>query len=83
MKKKKKMILFVFTCWPGRPSVIVETVHFIGLSDVQLVAFRDFLEVCALVECTAETGLPHGGVGFIPPLPVFTFVHSPGLDVKK
>lgn len=59
-----------------------DTVDFIGFSDVQLVAFRDLLEVCALVECTAETGLPHGGVSFIPPLPVLSLVDSPGLNVK-
>lgn len=61
---------------------MMDKVDFIRFCDVQLIAFRDLLEICALVECTAKTGLPHGGVCFIPPLPVFAFVHSPGLDVK-
>lgn len=61
---------------------MLDKVDFIGLSDVQLVAFRDLLEVCALVECAAETGLPHGRVSFIPPLPVLALVHSPGLNVR-
>lgn len=61
---------------------MMDKVDFIGFGDVQLVAFRDLLEVCALVEGTAETGLPHGGVSFIPPLPVLALVDSPGLSVK-
>lgn len=61
---------------------MLDQVDFIGFSNVKLVAFRDLLEVCALVECTAQTGLPHGGVSFVPPLPVLSLVHSPGLNVK-
>lgn len=64
------------------PVVLLDAIDFIWLSDVQLVAFRDLLEVCALVECTAEAGLPHGGVSFIPSLPVFALIHSPGLNGK-
>jgi len=61
---------------------VLDKVDFIWLSDVQLVAFRDLLEVCALVECTAEAGLPHGGVGPIPPLPVLALVYGPGLKYR-
>lgn len=72
----------MFTCWSGRPAVVLDKVDFIGFSDVQLVAFWDLLEVCALVECTAETGLPHGGVSFVPPVPELALVYSPGLNGK-
>lgn len=57
----------------------MDTVDLVGLSDVQLVAFRDLLEVGAFVESTSEPGLPHGGVGFVPALPELAFINSPGL----
>lgn len=77
--KSNRQYLFVFT---GCCVVGPDAVHFIGLGDVQLVACGDLLEVGALVECAAETGLPHGGVVLVPPLPVFALVHGPGLDGK-
>lgn len=80
--KNRKETFLGFTCWLDWPIVSLDTVDLIGLSDVQLVAFRDLLEVCALVERTAETCLPHGGVSFILPLPVFALVNSPGLNVN-
>lgn len=61
---------------------MLNAIDFIWLCDVELIAFRDLLEVCALVECTAETCLPHGGISFILPFSVFALVHSPGLDGK-
>lgn len=57
----------------------MDTVDLVGLSDVQLTAFRNLLEVGAFVESAPEPGLPHGGVGFVPPLPVLAFINSPGL----
>lgn len=71
------------TCWPGWHTVLLDEVNFVGFGNVQLVAFRDLLEVCALVECTAETGLPHGGVCFIPALLVLAFINSPGLKKRQ
>jgi len=62
--------------------VLLDAIDLVRLGDVQLVAFRDLQEVRALVECTAEAGLPHGGVGLVPSLPVFAFVLSPGLNVR-
>lgn len=74
-----------FTRSSCRCAVVIaveDEVHFIWLRDVQLVAFRDLLEVRAFVECAAETRLPHGGVGFVFPLPVLALVHGPSLRVK-
>lgn len=68
------------TCRFGRLADAVDTVDLVGLSDVQLVAFRDLLEVGAFVESTPEPGLPHGGVGFVPALPELAFINSPGLS---
>ena len=69
----------------GPPSVVVPTcslgeldaVDLVGLRDVQLVEVGDLLEVCALVQSTAQACLPHGGV--VTALLVFPFVHSPCL----
>lgn len=72
--------LFDGTCRPGWLAVALDTVDLVGLRDVQLVAVRDLLEIGAFVERAPEPGLPHGGVSFVPPLPVLAFVHSPGLS---
>lgn len=68
--------------WRAFVIVVENEINLVGLCDVQLVAFRDLLEVCALVECAAQTGLPHGGVGFVFPLPVLALVHGPSLNVE-
>lgn len=57
-------------------------INLVGLRDVQLVAFGHLLKVCTFVECAAETGLPHGGVGLVFALPVLALVHGPSLHVK-
>lgn len=74
-----KRLFFGCTCRPGL-AVAKDTVDLVGLSDVQLVAVWDLLEVRAFVEGAPEPGLPHGGVGFVSALPVLAFVHSPGLE---
>lgn len=73
-------LFFGCTCGSGCLTVALDTVDLVGLSDVQLVAFWDLLEVGAFVESAPEPGLPHGGVGFVPPLPVLAFINSPGLN---
>lgn len=75
-----RALFFDCTCRSGGLAVAVDSVDLVGLSYVQLVAFWDFLEVGAFVESTPEPGLPHGGVGFVPPLPVLAFINSPGLS---
>lgn len=71
------------TCRPGGLAAAVDPVDLVGLRDVQLVPLRDLHEVGAFVERTPEPGLPHGGVGLVPPLPVLAFIHSPGLSGVK
>lgn len=73
---------FTWSCWRAAVIVVEDEIHFVWLRDVQLVAFRDLLEVRAFVECAAETCLPHGGVGFVFPLPVLALVHGPSLRVR-
>jgi hypothetical protein len=59
--------------------VRLDAVDLVGLRDVQLVQVGDLLEVCALVKCTAQARLPHGGVVLVAAHLVFPFVHSPSL----
>lgn len=54
-------------------------VGLVGLGDVQLAALWDLLEVCALVEGTAETSLPGSGVCLVPPLSILPLIHCPRL----
>lgn len=68
------------TCRPGGLAAAVDPVDLVGLRDVQLVPLRDLLEVGAFVERAPEPGLPHGGVGLVPPLPELAFIHGPGLS---
>lgn len=66
-------------CGSGCLAVAVDPVDLVGLSDVQLVAFWNLLEVNAFVESAPEPGLPHGGVGLVP-LPELALINSPGLS---
>lgn len=70
----------MLTCRFDRGRVLLDQVDLVRLRDIQLVAFRDLLEVRALVEGAAKSGLPHSGVGFVPALSVFALVHGPGLS---
>lgn len=71
------------TCRSGGLAVALDPVDLVGLGDVQLVAFGNLLEVGAFVEGAPEPGLPHGGVGPVPPLPELAFINSPGLSGYK
>lgn len=75
-----KPLVFDCTCRPRWLAAAVDTVDLVGLRDIQLVPVWDLLEVGAFVERAPEPGLPHGGVSFVPPLPVLAFIHSPGLS---
>lgn len=59
--------------------VLMNSIDFIRFRDVQLTAFRYLLKVCTLVEGTAQTCLPYGGVCFVSPLSIFALVYGPGL----
>lgn len=63
--------------------MVLDAIDLIGLGYVQLAAFRDLLEICALVQSAAEAGLPHGGIRFVSALLVFAFVHGPGLNMSQ
>lgn len=68
------------TCIPG--ALRHNLVHLVGLGDVQLAPLRHLLEVGALVEGTAETCLPGGGVSLVRPLVVLPLVDGPRLPER-
>lgn len=59
--------------------VVQDPVDLVRLRDVQLTALGNLLEVCALVQGTAEARFPRRGVCFVPALLKFTLVHGPRL----
>lgn len=60
-----------------------DQIDFVRLRDIQLTSVGNLLEVCALVEGTAQTCLPHRGVCFVSPLSKFPLVYGPCLQSRN
>lgn len=59
-----------------------DPVDLVRVGTVQLAAPPNLVEVSALVEGTAEPGLPSGRVLLVNALMVFALVYGPGLGVQ-
>ena len=57
-----------------------DAVHLVRVWDVQLASLHQLLEVIALVEGAAETGLPGRWVWLVDPLPKLAFKQRPRLQ---